>query len=76
MHALAESCGLDVRVTDYHEHAMSQGATASAAAYIELAVADRVTWGCGVDPNIVSASLRAVTSAVNRAARVGAITLG
>jgi 2-isopropylmalate synthase len=54
---------------------MSAGATASAAAYIELAVGDRILWGCGIDPNIVSASLRAVTSAVNRAARLGAVEL-
>jgi 2-isopropylmalate synthase len=75
VNALGESCAVDVRVTDYHEHAMSAGATASAAAYIELAVGDRILWGCGIDPNIVSASLRAVTSAVNRAARLGAVEL-
>jgi 2-isopropylmalate synthase len=44
-------------------------ASAHAAAYVECAVADRVLWGVGIDPNIVSASLRAVVSAVNRAAR-------
>lgn len=65
--ALRRECALDVRVTDYHEHAMSEGAGASAAAYIELALGDRVVWGAGVDPNIVAASLRAVTSATNRA---------
>ena len=71
--ALAESCGFDVRVTDYHEHALSEGAGAQAASYIEVAVGDRMLWGAGVDPNIVSASLRAVTSAVNRAAAAGAL---
>ena len=68
--ALRSECDLDIRVTDYQEHAMSQGATASAAAYIELALGDRLVWGAGVDPNIVAASLRAVTSATNRAVRL------
>jgi 2-isopropylmalate synthase len=61
--------GYDVRVLDYHEHAMSAGGDARAAAYVECAVADEVLWGVGIDANIVTASLRAVVSAVNRTAR-------
>jgi len=61
--------GYDVRVLDYHEHAMSAGGDARAAAYVECAVGDEVLWGVGIDPNIVTASLRAVVSAVNRTAR-------
>jgi 2-isopropylmalate synthase len=60
--------GIDVRVLDYVEHAMSAGGDANAAAYVECAVADRTLWGVGVDANIVRASLKAVISAVNRAA--------
>jgi 2-isopropylmalate synthase len=60
---------VDVRVLDYAEHAMSSGGDATAAAYLECAVGDRVLWGVGVDPNIVRASLKAVISAVNRAHR-------
>jgi 2-isopropylmalate synthase len=64
------SLDVDVRVLDYAEHAMSAGsASATAAAYVECAVGDRVLWGVGIDPNIVSASLGAVVSAVNRAER-------
>jgi 2-isopropylmalate synthase len=59
--------GHDVRVLDYHEHALSSGGDASAAAYLECAVGDRVLWGVGIDANIVTASLKAVVSAVNRA---------
>ena len=59
--------GVDVRVLDYHEHAMSAGGDATAAAYVECAVDGRVLWGVGIDPNIVTASLKAVVSAVNRA---------
>ncbi|AVT29737.1 2-isopropylmalate synthase [Plantactinospora sp. BC1] len=58
-----------VRVLDYHEHAMSSGGDAQAAAYVECEVDGRTVWGVGSDPNIVTASVRAVTSAVNRALR-------
>jgi 2-isopropylmalate synthase len=56
----------DVRVLDYAEHALSAGGDALAAAYVECLVRDQVYWGVGVDANIVTASLRAVISAVNR----------
>ncbi|MBA3780807.1 MAG: 2-isopropylmalate synthase [Nocardioides sp.] len=56
----------DVRVLDYHEHALSSGGDAIAAAYVECAVGDQVLWGVGLDANIVTASLKAVISAINR----------
>lgn len=58
----------DVRVLDYAEHALSSGGDALAAAYVECAVGDEILWGVGVDANIVTASLKAVISAVNRRA--------
>ncbi|MFB8008123.1 2-isopropylmalate synthase [Nocardia sp. NPDC056000] len=61
--------GYDVRVLDYSEHAMSSGDDAQAAAYVECAIGDKVTWGVGIATSITTASLRAVVSAVNRAAR-------
>jgi 2-isopropylmalate synthase len=64
-----DEIGVDVRVLDYAEHAMSAGGDAKAAAYLECAVGDRVLWGVGVDTNITRASLKAVVSAVNRAQR-------
>ena len=60
---------LDVRVLDYHEHALSSGGDATAAAYVECEVGDDVYWGVGMDANILTASLKAVVSAVNRASR-------
>jgi 2-isopropylmalate synthase len=57
----------DVRVLDYAEHALSSGGDAIAAAYVECAVGGKLLWGVGLDPNIVTASLKAVISAVNRA---------
>jgi 2-isopropylmalate synthase len=60
--------GHDVRVLDYAEHALSSGGDARAAAYVEGAIGERIVWGVGIDANIVTASLKAVVSAVNRAA--------
>ena len=57
----------DVRLLDYSEHALSSGGDAIAAAYVELAVGDQILWGVGLDANIVTASLKAVISGVNRA---------
>ena len=56
-------------VVDYHEHAIGAGADATAVAYVETIDADGVTrWGIGTDPNIITASLRAVLSAAERSA--------
>ncbi|MCI0688941.1 MAG: 2-isopropylmalate synthase [Sporichthyaceae bacterium] len=60
--------GIEVSVYDYHEHALSAGGDARAAAYLECGIGGRVYWGVGADANILTASLRAVVSAVNRAA--------
>ncbi|RFS85593.1 2-isopropylmalate synthase [Actinomadura spongiicola] len=66
--------GIGVRVLDYAEHALSAGGDARAAAYVECEVrfgdGDGTTvWGVGIDGNIVTASLKAILSAVNRVAR-------
>ncbi|MEV6341804.1 2-isopropylmalate synthase [Actinoplanes sp. NPDC051851] len=59
--------GIKARVLDYQEHALTSGGDAQAAAYVEVEVGDRAYWGVGIDANIVSASIKAVNSAVNRA---------
>jgi 2-isopropylmalate synthase len=61
--------GVDARLLDYSEHTLSEGALSQAASYIECAIDGRVLWGIGIDPNTTRASLEAVVSAVNRAAR-------
>ena len=61
--------GVDVRVLDYLEHALSAGGDASAAAYLECAIDGDVYWGVGIDPNTTTASLKAIISAINRAIR-------
>jgi 2-isopropylmalate synthase len=61
--------GVDVKVLDYHEHAMSSGGDATAAAYLECELGDEILWGVGIDPSIVTSSLKAIVSAVNRSQR-------
>ena len=61
--------GVNVRVLDYAEHALTAGRDAEAAAYLEIEIGDQVLWGVGISESIVQASLRAVISALNRAAR-------
>jgi 2-isopropylmalate synthase len=65
--ALVAQTGTPLRVLDYHEHAMSSGADASAAAYVEADVDGELVWGVGIHPSIVTASLRAVVNGLNRA---------
>ncbi|MFD9910028.1 2-isopropylmalate synthase [Streptomyces sp. NPDC059063] len=67
--ALQSIVGIDLRLLDYQEHTMSEGVSAQAASYIECAIGDRVLWGVGIDANTTRASMKAVVSAVNRAAR-------
>jgi len=63
------SIGISVRVLDYAEHALTAGTDAQAAAYVECEVGGQALWGVGIDANTVTASMRAVLSAVNRARR-------
>jgi 2-isopropylmalate synthase len=64
--------GIDVKLYDYVEHALSAGGDALAAAYVELNVNGKRLWGVGIDADISTASLKAVVSAVNRAVRAEA----
>jgi 2-isopropylmalate synthase len=64
--ALGRDGGVTVEVVDYHEHALGEGAGATAVAYVETRVAGKTRWGVGIDSNILTASLKAVVSAVNR----------
>ncbi|GAA0979451.1 2-isopropylmalate synthase [Acrocarpospora macrocephala] len=63
------SVGVDIRVLDYTEHAMSAGTDAKAASYVEGEIGGQALWGVGIDANTTTASLKAIISAVNRAHR-------
>jgi 2-isopropylmalate synthase, yeast type len=73
--ALIDAIGLPIDVLSYEEHSMNSGSNARAVAFIEITTPARVTlFGIGIHENIVTASLAAVLSAVNRAMRRGLIT--
>lgn len=68
IHALSQMTGHSIRVVDYHQHAIGEGADAQAMAYLELRVDEKHTlFGVGQDANIISASLKAIVSGVERA---------
>jgi 2-isopropylmalate synthase len=67
VNAIRSHRDLDVRVLDYHEHAIGAGTDAKAATYMELMVGGRELWGVGIHNDITTASLRAVISGINRA---------
>ena len=59
----------DVRYTDltYSEHALEIGSTSRAMAYIGVTGTDgKITWGAGMDTDIITASVMALFSAINR----------
>jgi 2-isopropylmalate synthase len=65
--ALQADLGIDLEVVDYSEHAIASGTDATAVAYVETQdAAGEVRWGVGQHESILTASLRAVASAVNR----------
>jgi len=72
--ALREGCGLPLDIVDYAEHALGEGAEANAMAYVELATPSGSSiFGVGRSASLLTASLEAVVSAVNRALRRGDI---
>ena len=69
--ALHRRQGVDVRLLDYVEHALSASGDARAASYVELEVEGVRLWGVGIDEDSSTASLEAIVSGVNRAIRRG-----
>ena len=73
--ALREGIGADIHVLAYHEHATGTGEDATAVAYVQLRAGTRPVYGVGLDPNIVTATLKAVVAALNRGTAQGAVSL-
>ncbi|MCH2062498.1 MAG: 2-isopropylmalate synthase [Roseibacillus sp.] len=66
VHALEEDGHKDFVLTDYRSHALRDGSSSDAAAYVQLKHEDgRLVWGAGVDPSIEMAGLKALVSAWN-----------
>ncbi|MCW5671796.1 MAG: 2-isopropylmalate synthase [Hydrogenophaga sp.] len=70
VNGLTIALGRQVRVLDYHEHAIGSGAQARAVAYVEMRIDEaRTVFGVGIDANIVSASFKAILSGLHRVTR-------
>ncbi len=68
VHAIRTQLDVDIDVVDYHEHSLGAGAGATAVCYVETVDQEGTTrWGVGIDPNIITASLKAVLGAATRA---------
>ena len=55
-----EKMGLNLSVTDYHQHSLGTGSDAKAVAYIEVSDGNKTRWGVGIDENTIRASLKAI----------------
>ncbi len=70
--AFVNALGMPARIMDYHEHAIGTGTDVRAASYVELRLADSQTgFGVGIDRDIVTASFKAILSAINRHLKSG-----
>lgn len=65
-----KSAGFPVQLLDFHEHAIGRGASAKAVAYVAIKGETHDLCGAGIDEDIVTASLRAVLSALNRKSKM------
>jgi 2-isopropylmalate synthase len=75
--AMVKAVGLPFDILSYEEHSRGKGSGAQAVSYIEITTrARRTLFGAGMHPNIVTASLLAVLSAVNRAINAGVLAEG
>jgi 2-isopropylmalate synthase len=67
VHGIRSELGVEFSVDDYHEHALTAGSEASAAAYVQVTgTGGEQVWGVGIHSSILDASLAAVISAANR----------
>jgi len=63
---LNQNFNIQLKISDYHQHAISSGSDASAVAYVEISKNGSTSWGVGINSNTVIASLEAVISGLNR----------
>ena len=60
INGLCNKVGVEIKVADYHQSAISSGSDAKAAAYIELEKDNKTFWGVGIHPNTTRASFDAI----------------
>ncbi|MDA8816104.1 2-isopropylmalate synthase [Gammaproteobacteria bacterium] len=60
VNGLSKEFGINIKISDYHQSAISSGSDAQAAAYIELEKDGQTKWGVGINPNTTRASFEAI----------------
>ena len=60
VNGLSKKLGINIKISDYHQSAISSGSDAQAAAYIELERDGKTRWGVGINPNTTRASFEAI----------------
>ena len=63
---LSKLLGISLKISDYQQHAISSGADASAAAYIEITIDNKSFWGIGINSNTVAASFEAIMNGIKK----------
>jgi 2-isopropylmalate synthase len=70
INGLSNEVGVDIKVADYHQSAISSGSDAKAAAYIELENNGKTFWGVGIHPNTTRASFDAIIVGLSKLLKV------
>ena len=60
VNGLSKELDINIKISDYHQSAISSGSDAQAAAYIELEKDGQTKWGVGINPNTTRASFEAI----------------
>lgn len=58
--------GISYELAVYEEHAISEGSSSKAAAYVEIICKGKNYWGVGIDEDIITSSIAALVSAANK----------
>ena len=66
VNAINQKFNLDIKVSDYNQNAISSGADAKAAAFIELEHKNNTVWGAGINPNTTQASFEAIVVGLSK----------
>ena len=66
INGIKEDLDIDLKISDYHQHAISSGSDAKAVAYSELIFKEKSVWGVGIHQNTVIAGLKSIICGLNR----------
>ncbi len=65
--ALKEVLDINFEILDYSEHSLKEGSKSQAISYVYVDFEGKKMFGVGIDEDIIAASIKGLTSAINRA---------